>query len=101
MASIAEALRGLPILSFITFLPLVGAVILAFAPTRSARQIALTTALITWVVSLVLAAGFQVGLSGFQCKEQAGWISLFGIQYKLGLDGLSLAMIPLTTTLTW
>src|SRR4051794_11455272 len=101
MASIADALHGLPILSIITFLPLIGAIVLALAPTRYARPLALATALLTWVVSLVLAAGFQVGVSGFQFKEVASWISLFGIQYKLGVDGLSLALVVLTTTLTW
>jgi NADH-quinone oxidoreductase subunit M len=101
MASIADALHGLPILSIVTFLPLVGAIVLALAPARYARQLALATALLTWVVSLVLAAGFQVGLTGFQFKEEASWIPLFGIEYKLGVDGLSLALVVLTTTLTW
>src|SRR3954463_53295 len=101
MASIADALPGLPILSIITFLPLIGAIVLALAPTRYARPLALATALLTWVVSLALAAGFQVGVSGFQFKEVGSWISLFGIQYKLGVDGLSLALVVLTTTLTW
>src|SRR4051812_14157760 len=101
MASIADAVHGLPILSVITFLPLVGAIVLALAPTRYARPLALATALLTWVVSLVLAAGFQVGLPVFQFKEEASWIPLFGIQYKLGVDGLSLALVVLTTTLTW
>src|SRR3954453_10709030 len=101
MASIADALHGLPILSIVTFLPLVGAIVLALAPTRYARPLALATALLTWVVSLALAAGFQVGVSGFQFKEVGSWISLFGIQYKLGVDGLSLALVVLTTTLTW
>src|SRR5690349_6762187 len=90
-----------PILSLVTFLPLVGAIVIAFAPTRWARNLALATALATWVVSLVLAAGFQAGVPGFQFKEELSWIPLFGIEYKLGVDGLSLALVVLTTTLTW
>jgi NADH-quinone oxidoreductase subunit M len=90
-----------PILSLVVFLPLVGAIVIAFAPTRWARSLALATALATWAVSLVLAAGFQAGLGGFQFKEEASWIPLFGIEYKLGVDGLSLALVVLTTTLTW
>src|SRR5512132_2076227 len=101
MASIADALHGLPILSAVTFLPLLGALVIAFAPARWARQLALATALITWVVSLALAAGFQAGLGGFQFREEASWIPIFGIEYKLGVDGLSLALVVLTTTLTW
>ena len=101
MTSIADALHGLPILSAVTFLPLLGALVIAFAPARWARQLALVTALVTWVVSLALAAGFQAGAAGFQFKEQASWIPIFGIEYKLGVDGLSLALVVLTTTLTW
>ena len=101
MASIADALQGLPILSAVIFLPLLGALVIAFAPARWARQLALATALLTWVVSLALAAGFQAGIDGFQFKEAAAWIPVFGIQYKLGVDGLSLALVVLTTTLTW
>ncbi|HXI46793.1 MAG TPA: NADH-quinone oxidoreductase subunit M [Candidatus Acidoferrales bacterium] len=96
-----EALQGVPILSLVTFIPLVGAIVIAFAPTSWARRLALGTALLAWVVSLVLAAGVQAGLSGFQLVEEVSWIPLFGIEYKLGIDGLSLALVVLTTTLTW
>jgi NADH-quinone oxidoreductase subunit M len=88
-------------LTLVTFLPLVGAVVIALSPVRWARLLALGTALAAWIVSLVLAAGFQGGTAGFQFVEQHEWISAFGIQYKLGVDGLSLALVVLTTTLTW
>ena len=101
MPSVTEALQGVPILSLVTFIPLVGAIVIAFAPTSWARRLALGTALLAWVVSLVLAAGVQAGLSGFQLVEEVSWIPLFGIEYKLGIDGLSLALVVLTTTLTW
>ena len=101
MPSVAEALHGVPILSLVTFIPLLGAIVIAFAPTSWARRLALGTALVTWVVSLVLAGAVQAGLSGFQLVEEASWIPLFGIEYKLGIDGLSLALVVLTTTLTW
>src|SRR5689334_14795251 len=91
----------MPLLTLVTFLPLAGAMVIAFAPTRYARNLALATALLTWVVSLVLAASFQAGVAGFQFKEEVSWIPLFGIEYKLGVDGLSLALVVLTTTLTW
>jgi NADH-quinone oxidoreductase subunit M len=101
MASIAAAIQGLPILTIVTFLPLLGALVIAFAPASAARRLGLATALLTWVVSLVIAAGFQTGVGGFQFKEETSWIPLFGIEYKLGVDGLSLALVVLTTTLTW
>src|SRR5215470_6797155 len=88
-------------LTLVIFLPLVGALVIGFAPVRWARQLALATALTTWVVSLLVAASFQAGASGFQFEITRDWIPAFGIQYKLGIDGLSLALVVLTTTLTW
>ncbi|HLX36091.1 MAG TPA: NADH-quinone oxidoreductase subunit M [Candidatus Limnocylindrales bacterium] len=90
-----------PLLTEITFVPLVGAILIAFMPARYARAMALATALVAWVLSLAAAAVFTPGASGFQLKEAVDWIPAFGIQYKLGVDGLSLALVILTTTLTW
>jgi NADH-quinone oxidoreductase subunit M len=87
-------------LTIVTFLPLVGAVVIGFSPVRWARQLALGTALATWVVSLLIAASMTPA-SGFQFVVAREWIGAFGIQYKLGIDGLSLALVVLTTTLTW
>src|SRR5215212_9712068 len=89
------------LLTLVTFMPLVGAVVIAVAPLRWARLLALGAALVTWVVSLVLAAGFNAQAAGFQFVEAHTWINAFGIQYKVGVDGLSLALVVLTTTLTW
>jgi NADH-quinone oxidoreductase subunit M len=89
------------LLTLVTFMPLAGAIVIALAPVRWARLLALGAALLTWVISLVLAAGFDAGAAGFQFVEQYDWITAFGIQYKLGVDGLSLALVLLTTTLTW
>ncbi|HUQ43429.1 MAG TPA: NADH-quinone oxidoreductase subunit M, partial [Candidatus Limnocylindria bacterium] len=94
-------MNGLPMLTIVTFLPLAGALAIGIAPVRWARVLALVASLATWVVSLVLAAGFNAHGAGFQFPETASWIPVFGIQYKLGVDGLSLAMVLLTTTLTW
>jgi NADH-quinone oxidoreductase subunit M len=89
------------LLSLVVFLPLVGAIVIGFGPARWARQLALAASLATWAVSLVLAASFQAGGPEFQFVQEYPWISLFGIEYKLGVDGLSLALVVLTTTLTW
>jgi len=94
-------MNGIPILSLVTFVPLLGAVVLGFMPARYARPIALVTALVAWVLSLVAAANFVAGMPGFQFKEELSWIPAFGIEYKLGVDGLSLALVVLTTTLMW
>jgi NADH-quinone oxidoreductase subunit M len=96
-------MSGLPILTIVTFLPLLGALVVAILPTTWTRPVALAFALATWVVSLLLLVGYLPGRDGaqFQYIEALDWIPLFGIQYKLGVDGLSAALVVLTTTLTW
>jgi NADH-quinone oxidoreductase subunit M len=96
-------LDALPILTIVTFLPLLGAIVVAILPSSMTRQVALGFALATWVVSLLLLIGYLPGRPGqqFQYVEQADWIGVFGIQYKLGVDGLSAALVVLTTTITW
>ncbi|HEX7491006.1 MAG TPA: NADH-quinone oxidoreductase subunit M [Candidatus Limnocylindrales bacterium] len=97
-------MMSLPILSIITATPLVGALVVAAIPSKypqAIRQTALTFALVAWVMSLALLAAFALGPVGFQFIEAANWIPTFGIQYKVGIDGLSVLMVVLTTTLTW
>ena len=97
------AIGDLPILSIITFLPLIGALVVAILPSTMTRPTALGFALVTWVVSLFLLIGYLPGREGaaFQYVETADWIPLFGIQYKLGVDGLGVALVVLTTTMSW
>src|SRR6202142_3947733 len=104
-------ISSFPILSLIIFLPLVGAVVVAFIPRRNLgaiRATALAFALATWVVSLWLVLGFLPGremvasaAGSFQYVQVADWVPAFGIQYKLGVDGISLLLVVLTTLLTW
>jgi NADH-quinone oxidoreductase subunit M len=97
-------MNNLPLLTLVTFVPLVGALVIALLPRHRLswiRWAALGTALLTWAVSLLLLASFDHAATGFQFVEQADWVPAFGIQYKLGVDGISLALVVLTTTLTW
>jgi NADH-quinone oxidoreductase subunit M len=91
----------IPILSILIFLPLLGSIVLAVLPVTLTRPVALGTALLTWAVSLILLVGYAPTSPGFQYTETIDWIPLFGIQYKLGVDGVSAALVVLTTTLTW
>ena len=94
----------IPILSMVTFSPLVGALLVAAAPSRYARGLALGASLFAWIISLLLLIGFDPNAPAgraFQFEETANWIPLFGIQYKVGVDGLSLILVVLTTTLSW
>jgi NADH-quinone oxidoreductase subunit M len=98
------SLFGLPILGLITFLPVAGVALVALMPSSRPdliRRAALGTALVVWLLSLLLLAAFASGQPGFQYKEVFDWIPSFGIQYKVGVDGLSVLMVVLTTTLTW
>ena len=97
------SLSGLPILTIVTFLPLLGALVVAILPTGWTRPVALAFALAAWVASLLMLVGYLPGREGlqFQYVEAYDWIPVFGIQYKLGVDGLSAALVVLTTTLTW
>jgi NADH-quinone oxidoreductase subunit M len=94
----------IPIVSLVTFLPLAGAIVVALLPGRRTdlvRYVALGFALAAWAVSLLMLVGFLPGRPGFEYVEQQPWIPLFGIRYKVGVDGLSLVMVVLTTTLSW
>ena len=75
---------SIPILSIVTFLPLIGVLVIAFAPASLARPLALATALITFAVSLILLIGYSPGRPGFEFVETYSWIPTFGIEYKLG-----------------
>jgi NADH-quinone oxidoreductase subunit M len=94
--------NDIPILTIVAFTPLLGALLIAAAPSRYARLLALAASLVAWAISLLLLIGFdpQSGRQ-FQYVETLDWIPLFGIQYKVGVDGLALILVVLTTTLTW
>jgi NADH-quinone oxidoreductase subunit M len=98
-------LSGLPILSAIVFAPLVGAVILGFVPgdhVRRVKQVALATTLVTLALSLLAAVAFGRApeQDGFRFSESVDWIPFLGIRYHLGMDGISLLLVVLTTVLT-
>src|SRR5580765_2475729 len=97
-------LSGWPILSIITLLPAVGAIFILLAPGDAetaghrARQIALIVTLIDLVLSLVLWANFDTSTAEFQFVESAGWLG-GGINYKMGVDGISVLFVVLTALL--
>ena len=94
---------SLPLLSIITYIPAVGAILMAlFIPGRNAAAIriaALGIAVIDFIVSLGLLFRFEVGVPGFQMIERTTWIQSLGIQYFMGVDGISLLLVLLTTLL--
>ena len=95
-----------PILSLIIFLPTVGAlfVFLVRGDTRivarNARMTALWTSLITFVLSLGIWIDFDTSTAAFQFVERADWIPILGASYHLGVDGISMLFVILSTFLT-
>src|SRR5579859_3243088 len=92
-----------PILSVVTFLPIVGAVFIAFlnddeSGVRNARWIALWTTLITFVISLLLVWRFDPSNPDFQFTEKHPWLG-GAINYAMGVDGISLPLVILTTAI--
>ncbi len=88
-----------PILSAIIFVPLVGGVIAAFLPRQAAWAWAGAVALADLVLTIVAALQFSRGAGGFQFAEHQPWIPGLGLDYSLGLDGISLFLVILSALL--
>jgi len=97
---------GFPILSLVTFLPLAGALFILTirgeeaVVARNARWAALWASLITFGISLILWIRFDNADGGFQFVEKLPWFGEFGIGYHMGVDGISMLFILLSTLLT-
>ena len=97
---------GFPLLSLLTFLPLVGvAIILSVrgdekAVASNARWTALWTTIVVFALSLVLWAKFDRSNAGFQFTETVAWMPQVGLTYKMGVDGISVLFVLLSTALT-
>ena len=95
-----------PVLSVITFLPLTGVLFLLLirgnteSVATNARLVALWVSGFTFLLSLSLYFGFDAEMTGYQFEERADWISGSGISYHLGVDGISMPFILLSTFLT-
>jgi NADH-quinone oxidoreductase subunit M len=91
----------MPILTIVTFLPLAGAVLLVFLPREKKNglyALALGITFATFLISLFLYARFDSQTGAMQFVEKTSWLG-FGIQYHVGIDGISLFLVLLTTFL--
>jgi len=94
---------NLPLLSLIVWIPIVvGAGLLFLGESRSAlaRSVALIGAMLAFLLTLVALFGFEASSAAMQFEEKTLWIEAFTIHYHLGVDGLSLPLIALTTLMT-
>ncbi|MBX2834158.1 MAG: NADH-quinone oxidoreductase subunit M [Micavibrio sp.] len=96
-----------PLLNFVTFLPLAGALVIMLVirgdgeiAARNSKLVALYTSLFTFAFSLFMFQNFDSSDAGFQFEVQSSWLKPFGINYHLGVDGISIFFILLATFLT-
>ncbi|MEJ2751176.1 MAG: hypothetical protein P8169_00580, partial [Chloroflexota bacterium] len=93
----------LPLLTIVTFLPLIGvAAILLLKPLRresdkAIRLIAMATAVATFIGTIVILLGYNPDLARLQMVDYAQWIPSWGISYFMGVDGLSILFVMLTS----
>jgi NADH-quinone oxidoreductase subunit M len=99
-------IENLPLLSVVTFTPLLGVLLLltirADDPeivARNSRWVTLWVTLGTFLSSLLMWANFDPGTADFQFVEQAAWFPRFGISYHMGVDGISMLFVILSTFL--
>ncbi len=89
------------ILSWVTFFPLIGIALILIAPRQLSRWIALATGFGTVILGVVILGRFDgsigaMGADGIQMLEQMAWIPSLGIDYRVGVDGISILMVLLT-----
>ena len=95
-----------PILSLVTFLPLVGAVLLTLlkgdeaSVASKSRMIALAVTTVTFILSLPMMIYFNPATADYQFVEKEIWFETYGISYHMGVDGISLFFVMLSTFLT-
>jgi NADH-quinone oxidoreductase subunit M len=93
----------LPILSMTTWLPILGSVLVLGSGDKApavTKWLALAFAVATFLVSLPLYVAFQPGTAEMQFVEKAAWIPAFNVHYHMGVDGISVPLILLTTFVT-
>ena len=93
----------LPILSIVIWLPILGGIAVLAAGDRRpalARQLALAVAVATFVLSIPLWTGFDTRTGAMQFVERHPWIETFNVYYHLGVDGVAMPLILLTTFMT-
>ena len=99
-------LNDWPILTLVTFMPLLGVAFLLMIRSdgavadNNAKFVALWTSGFTFMISLVLLFGFDNSASGYQFEEFATWIKGTNINYHMGVDGISMPFVLLSTFLT-
>jgi NADH-quinone oxidoreductase subunit M len=94
---------NLPLLSLLIWAPILGGIWVLYAGDRqeeTVKYFSLAVSILVFILSLLLLQGFDTGTHEMQFVEENVWISSFDIYYRLGIDGISLPLILLTTFMT-
>src|SRR5881392_3114548 len=92
------------LLSIILFAPIAGLLVLLFIPSSSKNAIKLWANLVgfaCFLVSLPLVTRFDKDAPGYQMVERADWIPSLGVKYLIGVDGISMLLVMLTTVVSF
>src|SRR5215217_5601797 len=98
-------IAGIPVLTFLTWFPVLGAIVIALvrgdeaSVALTSRWLALQTSLVTFTVSLALWFHFDRTQAGFQFIADYEWMPQWGIGYRMGVDGISVLFVLLSTAL--
>ena len=93
-----------PILSYIVFMPLIGGILILFTPKKNIgliKAVATAATAVSFILSIILLFKFDYTSSAMQFEEISSWIPSIGVWYHLGIDGLSIGLIVLTTLLSF
>ena len=97
-------LADFPLLSLVTWTPIIGGVLVLFANKEEqvglAKMLALAVAAITFLLTIPLYTGFDTTTYQMQFSEKVAWIPLFNVNYHMGIDGISMPLILLTSFTT-
>ncbi|MCB1756581.1 MAG: NADH-quinone oxidoreductase subunit M [Gammaproteobacteria bacterium] len=86
-----------PLLSLVIWLPIIGGVLVLALGDQLCKKVALGLAVLTFIISLGLYTGFASDTAQMQFVEQRSWLPGFGIEYFIGIDGISMPLVLLTT----
>jgi NADH-quinone oxidoreductase subunit M len=89
-----------PLLSLLVWLPILGGILVLAVGDKQperVRYLALIVSVLVFLLSLPLWTGFQLGTAAMQFVERADWVTALGVEYYLGVDGISMPLIILTT----
>ncbi len=89
------------LLNWLIFIPALGGLVCLFTPSGAkAKQIALGTSIVSLIITIMLAAAFQTDVSGPQFVTSVDWITAINVKYSIGVDGLSMPLILLSSALS-